>query len=389
MRLAIVSSHPIQYNAPLFAELSRRQGLDLRVFYGWEGTARQDDPGFGAAIAWDVPLLDGYASEIVPNRSGDPGTHHFGGLDNPEMVARISAWGPDAVLVFGWAFRTHLRVMRHFKGRCPVLFRGDSTLQTGAGGPFMRPLRDVALRWVYRHVDVALYPGQRNREYLRASGLSEERMAWMPHAIDTARFGDDRSKAPAEAERRALGIGEADTVFLFAGKFVQRKGCELLIRAFRQAAGANRRTHLVLVGAGPLENTLRAVAAGGPGIHFAGFRNQVQMPMVYRVGDCFVLPSSKETWGLCVNEAMAAGRAVITSDRVGAAPDLVEGKPYGRVFTSGSSADLAGALLRFMVPRSELESLGRAAQSAIEAWSIPAAADALMEALGNLRSFRP
>lgn len=389
MRLAIVSSHPVQYNAPFFSELSRRKGIDLRVFYGWEGTARQNDPEFGQTIAWDVPLLDGYEWEMVPNRSRDPGTHRFGGIDNPEMLARISAWGPDAVLVYGWAFRTHLRVMRYFRGRRPVLFRGDSTHQSGTGGRFKKIWRGVALRWVYRHVDLALYPGRRNREYLRAAGLGEERTAWMPHAVDVARFGDDSHLAAAEAERLTMGIGEGDTAFLTAGKFVPWKAYDLLIRAFRQAAGASSRTHLVLVGAGPLEGDLRQLAGEDPRIHFAGFRNQMQMPMVYRVGDCFVMPSRSETWGLGVNEAMAAGRAVITSDRVGSAPDLVEGRPYGQVFSSGSAADLAGALQRFMVTRGNLLLLGRRARSEIQSWSVPAAADALMGALYNVGFLRP
>jgi glycosyltransferase involved in cell wall biosynthesis len=385
MRLAIVTSHPIQYNAPFFRELSRRPGVDLRVFYGWEGPSQSGDPEFGRSINWDIPLLDGYEWELVPNRASDPGTHHFRGIDNPDAVARILAWRPDAVLVFGWSFRTHLGVMRHFKGRIPVLFRGDSTLQSGGGARLKRMLRIPALRWVYRHVDVALYPGQRNREYLRACGVDEARMAWMPHAIDTARFGDDRVAEAAALERTALGIGPDDLAFLFAGKFVPRKECELLIDAFRDAAGREDRVHLVLVGDGPLESHLRTIAADLPRLHFVGFRNQTQMPAAYRIGDCFVLPSHTESWGLGINEAMAAGRTVIASDRVGACPDLVADRCHGQVFASGDVEALSVAIRRFILPRSDLLSLGGEARKAIAAWSIPSAADALVDVLQGRR----
>ena len=145
MRLAIVTTHPIQYNAPLFRALAGRDGIEIRVFYSWEGTARQDDPEFGRTISWDIPLLDGYDWEMIPNRARDPGTHHFRGLDNPGMIPAIAAWGAGAVLVYGWAWKTHLGVMRHFKGRIPVLLRGDSTLLSATGPVWKRWLRRPVL----------------------------------------------------------------------------------------------------------------------------------------------------------------------------------------------------------------------------------------------------
>ena len=139
MRLAILSTHPIQYYAPIFRLLAQQEGLESKVFYGWKGaTERVHDPGFGAAIAWDIPLLGGYEHEFVPNVARNPGTNHLRGIDLPELTARITAWQPDALLVFGWAWKAHLAALRHFKGRMPILFRGDSTLldERPAFGPW-------------------------------------------------------------------------------------------------------------------------------------------------------------------------------------------------------------------------------------------------------------
>ncbi len=73
-RLAVVTTHPIQYYAPWFRRLASHPGLDLRVFYLWDfGVVEREDKGFGRTIRWDVPLLDGYASEFVPNVSRRPG----------------------------------------------------------------------------------------------------------------------------------------------------------------------------------------------------------------------------------------------------------------------------------------------------------------------------
>ncbi|MEM1115114.1 MAG: glycosyltransferase family 4 protein [Bacteroidota bacterium] len=386
-RLAVVSTHPIQYNAPLFRALAERGAVAPHVFYGYEGAAGQaaHDHGFGEAFAWDVPLLDGYASTFVDNVADDPGPHHFKGIDTPGLVAEIEAWRPEAVLVFGWSYRSHLGAMRHFHRRVPVLFRGDSTLidePPGLVGALKRTARRAVLRWVYRHVDVALTVGTHNRAYFRAHGLREDQLVWAPHAVDTTRFaaGDD---AEAVAWRRELGIGEGDRVVVFAGKLEPKKAPEVLLEAFlRYAASASERpAHLAVVGSGPLEAALHARAAGHPNVHFLGFQNQSRMPTVYRLGDVLALPSRGpgETWGLAVNEAMASGRAVIVSDKVGCAPDLVDDR-NGRVVPAGDVPALAAAL-EAVLADGVAEPMGAVSRERIRGWSIEAEAERIEAAV--------
>ena len=74
-RLAVVISHPIQYYAPWFRELTQESGLYLKVFYLWDfGVSHQRDRGFGQQIQWDVPLLEGYDHTFVANAALDPGS---------------------------------------------------------------------------------------------------------------------------------------------------------------------------------------------------------------------------------------------------------------------------------------------------------------------------
>src|SRR3984893_6260179 len=129
-RLAIVSTHPIQYYAPIFQALSRSGGVQPRVFYTWSQTAGSGvaDAGFGKTITWDIPLLEGYEFEFIPNIARRPGTEHFFGLRNPALNRAIEQWQAEAILVFGWNSEAHLRALLHFKNRIPVFFRGDSTL---------------------------------------------------------------------------------------------------------------------------------------------------------------------------------------------------------------------------------------------------------------------
>ena len=118
MKLAIVTTHPIQYNAPWFKLLAQHPDVDVKVFYTWEQTLQsaKHDPDFGRVIEWDIPLLDGYEYTFVKNIAASPGSSHFKGIDNPTLNDEIKAWGAESVLVFGWAFKSHLACMKYFKG---------------------------------------------------------------------------------------------------------------------------------------------------------------------------------------------------------------------------------------------------------------------------------
>src|SRR5476651_75479 len=108
-KLAIITTHPIQYYAPVFKLLQQRGNIDIKVFYTW-GDAAPDkhDPGFNQAITWDIPLLDGYNYTWVKNTATDPGSHHFNGMVNPGLIDEIKNYDANALLVIGWAYYSHL-----------------------------------------------------------------------------------------------------------------------------------------------------------------------------------------------------------------------------------------------------------------------------------------
>jgi len=372
IRLAIVSSHPIQYNAPLFKLLSQRKDHTVKVFYSWKGTEDQNDPEFDEKITWDIPLLTGYEYSFIDNRAKDPGTHHFYGLDNPSMVAEIEHWGANAVLVYGWAFKTHLSVLRHFHGRVPVFFRGDSTLLTG-GNLIRRLFRKIWLNWVYSHIDVAFYPGKHSKNYFLAYGLPLDKLCHVPHSVDNNRFSKNALTLEAKAlqKRKQLGIPDDSLVLLFAGKLVSHKQPILLLQVAQELVQLEKyNIHLIFVGSGPLKKRMLALSKGSDYIHFLGFRNQTDMPLLYRLGDIYVLPSVSETWGLGVNEAMACSRAVLVSDKVGCAPDIVKPKVSGEIFSAGNKDNLTNIIREYYDNRMALIDMRRKAYVLIQQWSV-------------------
>ncbi|MGN6641149.1 MAG: glycosyltransferase family 4 protein [Mucilaginibacter sp.] len=382
-KLAIVTTHPIQYYAPVFKLLHERGKIDIMVYYTWgEKAKKKYDPGFGSTIKWDIPLTEGYPFTWVENTAKDPGTHHSQGIINPGLNKQIEDWQPDAILVYGWAWQSHLKAMRYFKGKLPVYFRGDSTLLNEPKG-LKKLLRTLYLKWVYKHVDHAFYVGTNNKAYYLKYGLQEKQLSFAPHAIDNDRFSKDKV-AQASELRSSFKIKEDEMLVLFAGKFEPVKNAKLLLSAFIKMEQPN--VHLLMVGNGMEDDELKTMAANSNKagrIHFEGFKNQSYMPVVYQAADLFCLPSVSETWGLVVNEAMACGKAVLVSDKVGCAVDLVKNGYNGAIFESGNSNALALHLEQLTQSKDDLKRMGNNSALMIHNWSFTHIAGAIENKLNG------
>ena len=375
-KLAIITTHPIQYYAPVFKLLCQRQKLDIKVFYTWgEDAANKYDPGFDKNIEWDIPLLDGYPYEWIKNTAPDPGTHHFRGIINLCLINQVNLWKPDAILVYGWGFQSHLKALRYFKNKVPVFFRGDSTLLDEKKG-MKSLLRSIILKLVYRYVDHAFYVGKNNKAYFLKYGLKDDQLSLAPHAVDNERFSADKHEEALHL-REQLGLSNDEVLILFAGKLEEKKSPLLLLQAVINLN--DPKVHLLYVGNGALEGDLKLIAKGNNRIHFLDFQNQLQMPVMYQACDLFCLPSEgpNETWGLAVNEAMACKKAILTSDKVGCAIDLVENGQNGNIFKAGDIKDLFEKLQQLTANKAQLTQLGQQSGLLINDWNFLHIAEAI------------
>ena len=369
LRLAIITTHPIQYNAPMFKLLAERGKIEVMVFYTWgESAINKYDPGFDKMIEWDVPLLKGYSFCFVKNVSANPGSNSFMGIDNPTLIKEISNWKADAVLVYGWCFKSHLKAIRYFHKKIPVIFRGDSTTLNEKKG-LKKIARSLFLKWVYNHVDYALYVGVHNKSYFKKQGLKEDQLVLAPHAIDNSRFAhpDDEYNEAARKWRYELGVKEHELSILFAGKIEEVKNPAYLVALAKKMQGLPIK--IIMVGNGHLEHEIKASSADCSNIIFLDFQNQRNMPVVYRLGDLFILPSKSETWGLGVNEAMACGKGVLVSDRCGCAADLVINDQNGYVFSIERTNDLLSKIKDLLVHKERVKIMGLASSKKVEDFS--------------------
>lgn len=387
-RLAVVLSHPTQYYSPWFQWLRSHTTLEFRVYYLWDfGVAERHDPNFGTSIKWDVDLLSGYESEFVPNCARNPGAEHFFGFNNPGLARRLGSWRPDALLLFGYKWASHLRAVAWARLHgIPILFRGDSNL---IGRPSPRMHVRLALRLLFAQFASFLYVGSANRSYFEKFGVPARRLVFAPHSVNSALFDRKNPAHLAEAGRlRAeLGLSITAAVVLFAGKLVSGKQPMELLRAFINLQPAD--AALIFVGEGPEKEKLQSLAAkgGAANVRFLPFANQSEMPSRYLLADIFALPSQGETWGLAVNEAMHMGVPCLVSERVGCQLDLVIHRETGWVFESGDPAalerTLSGALDEIGSPTRKAE-IRKAVEERIAGYTYQQTTNGLLKAVAGL-----
>ncbi len=339
----------------MFSYLAKHSNYSIRVFYTLGGQSNSIvDSGFGVNENWNIDLLSGYDFEFIENTSSHPSSISYLGIKNPSLLEKIRTYNPDGIIVYGWKHQSHFSVLKYFHRKIPIIFRGDSTTLDDSSGFSLRSyFRFFFLQWIYRKVDYVLSPGSASDQYFFKSGLRQNQIIRAEHAIDNERY---MNLTKIEEKQlfdlsSSLSIKSNEIIFLFAGKFIHKKNPLLLIDAFTQLKQQNDNVRLLLVGNGILENKIKERISQLPmaiatSITLLPFQDQLQMKLLYRVADVFILPSKSETWGLSVNEALASGTAVIVSDKCGSAKDLVKNVVNGLIFKSENSQDLLQQMQR-------------------------------------------
>lgn len=380
MKLITLTSHPIQYQAPLFRELAQR--VDLLVLFAHRATREdQAKAGFGVGFEWDIDLTQGYRHRFLVNRARQPGIDRFSGTNCPEIADILEQERPDAVLVMGWQHRAYWQaILAARKCGIPLLVRGESQLTTRRSLT-LRLAKEIVYRVMLRMFDGCLYIGRRNKEYLRHYGVSEKRLFFSPYCVDNERFARSARDVDIAALKKKVGISQNQRVALFCGKLIEKKRPLDCIRAIGLLPSQERPV-LLVVGSGPLEERMRREAAiAGVDARFIGFQNQTQLPQWYALADLLLLPSDGgETWGLVVNEAMACGTPAVVSDAVGCGPDLIEPGRTGDVFRLGDHADFA-AKIEATIDLKQRSGTRAALEEKLSVYSIERAAAGIIEAI--------
>jgi glycosyltransferase involved in cell wall biosynthesis len=341
-RVAVIASHVIQYQAPFFRLLAQERDLDLEViFCSTDGAQPYRDAEMQTTFQWDLDLLGGYRHRFLRNFGSGDG---YARLINPGIVPALLFHRYDAVIFFlGWGTITSLLGIAACRMRgTPIFLFGDSSFPPPTRGIASR-LRAGMLRTIFRLTDRFLVSGVVNADYYRHYGADERRFHLVPWAIDNARFEESSRFAPGEREamRARFGIRDEQLAIVFSAKFLPRKDPMTLLRAV-DAMQHRDRAAVIFLGNGELRDEMQRFAKEHAlDVHFAGFVNQTDLPKHYAMADVFVLPTLDDPRGTVINEAMASGLPVLSSDRCGAVGDIVQHGENGFVFKPGDVATVA------------------------------------------------
>lgn len=349
-RVALLTEIPAPYRIPLFNALAER--VDLRVL-------------FLAGSNPDRPYRlheeeHRFASEVLPGFDVTVGGRWL--VLNRGVARRIR--DVDAVVVGGWnqpAFWAAIGVARLRK--IPAVAWVESTERDARPGSTARTKRAFA-----RACSSLVVPGSAAESYVRTVD-PDARVVVAPNAVDGPLFAS--RLADRDALRARHGLDRC--CVLYVGRLAREKGVDVLLHAT-----ADLDATVVLAGAGPEEERLRALAPRGT--RFLGHVDRDELPALYAAADVLVLPSLSEPWGMPLNEGAAAGLPLVATDAVGAAWDLVDDGVNGFRVPAADAAALHDALERLIADGDLRRSAGArsrelAASFTPEAWADAVAAE--------------
>lgn len=389
-RVLLVSSQPIQNAAPLqlMAQDPRVEMLtaycslpDSKLWRGAENLTKE---------AFDIPMLDGYPWKQVRNYSPSPQLGKFYGLINPGVIKLTASY--DCCVVYGHAYISFWLAICTAKllGK-PVLLGTDAAYidPHNGGRAWKASLKKKVLPFLYNHVaNLVLVPSTASKRFICSLGVKEDRVALTPYVVDNDYIAAAAARADRKKIREEWRVPEDAAVAIFVAKFLPRKRPQDALEAFARANVEG--SYLVMVGDGPLADSLREQAARlgiTERVRFTGLVKYSRLAEFYASSDVLLFTSEHEPYGLPVNEAMICGIPAIVSDRVGAGYDLVENGETGYVYPCGDAGALEAILRQVLPDRELLKAMGEKARERMKTWSPEVNAEATILAVEKAMGF--
>lgn len=389
-RVAIVASHVIQYQDPFFRLLAADREIDLTVLYCSSfGAATYRDEDMKTSLAWDVELLQGYRYRFLPNWSRDLNRGWLRHL-NPSIVPALARGRYEMVIfMLGWGSVTALLgILTCRLTGTPFFLYGDSSFPPPEITLRAR-LRARFLRALFGMTTGFMTSGVLNADYYAHYGAARARFFLLPWAVDNDRFAAAGRLEPGErnALRTRYGIADDAIVFLFSAKLIARKDPFALLKAYERMQRRDRAA-VVFMGNGVLREPLETYACehGLGGVHFTSFVNQTALPKHYAIADVFVLPSLVEPRGAVINEAMAVGLPVVTTDRCGSIGDIVLDGDNAFIYPAGDDGALTAIMDRLTIDDALRARMGQRSREIIAMWDYARGVEGVKAALHWLKT---
>lgn len=358
MELLVISEKPTQFDAPLFRHIAASEtSIKLRVLYTATNRSLYD-PELLQEVSWGIDLLKEYTYSVLATGNSVQQLYR---LIKPSDFILVSGYSSlPAIVAYGLCFLLNKRCAIRLD---TVDWRNQSRLKLIV---YKRPLFAL-LNAVCSHF---LACGNRTRNFLTMVAINPSKIKRFPYIVDTDWFATASALSTAEQlkVRRALQIPTGNAVVLAVVKLSARENPAELLRAI--ALSPQKQISLLIIGDGPKKEELLNAASGLPAtkqVIFSGYVPYTDLPLYYGMADLFVHAVADEPWGVSVQEAMACGLPVVTSDYVGAGYDLIRSGQNGFMYPFGQAHTLAQRIDDALnLPRQQVI---EANQAVLQEWS--------------------
>ena len=247
----------------------------------------------------------------------------------------------DLTIIANYSSLTGLFAVMYMNAKkMPYIIEGDGGFAKSGKG-----FKERIKRRVISKAAACLYTADLHKEYYLTYGANPKNLYFYP--FTSVKEGDILN-APLsleeKAELRQKHSIKSGKVIAAVGSFIHRKGFDTLIKAAKDIGDIN----IYFIGGTADEEYLRLKEnCGADKIHFMGFKKKQELFEILRSADLMVLPTREDIWGLIINEALACGLPVITTDKCIAGLELVEKGGCGKIVEADNEKMLAQAINDF------------------------------------------
>ena len=342
-KIGIFTTHPIQYQVPLFKSLKRVKNIDTHIFYASNhGMKPKMDKGFNKKFAWDIDLVSGYKYKFIGSNKNDVNNFF---LNSNKIKKEILQGKFNAIIVFGWNNIYYLKsIFYSFFNSKKLILRAENNFLKKENN-LKKLLKKIFFFLFFKFFDYFLYIGKRNYKFYRLNGVPKKKLLSAPYFVDNNFF---------KPKNKTLNIKtNKEIVFIFSGKFIDRKKPMDILKALNSPILKKYSYKFIFLGDGKLKKKCIKFCKKNnlTNVLFLGFVNQKQISKYYNLSDVIVMPSEYETWGLSINEAMASGCACLVSKETGCNEDLIKIKgknQNGLIFDCGNIKSLTLKIKYFL-----------------------------------------
>ena len=336
-KIAIITTHPIQYQIPLFKNLIKKNIL-CDVFFGSKHgfKSAEKDKELDVKFNWEIGKnsFDGYRAFFSKDQNKSIYSFNLS-FKNLEKYLKKNDY--DALLFFGWNKLIYLKAFFLAKKLgIKTILRVETNLEKEIF--FIKKIvKYLTLRIFFRFIDYFLYIGTLNKKFYQKLNVPNKKLYYAPYFINHNFF---KSKLNKNSLKKKYNLN-SKKIILFVGKFIERKRPLDFIKLAKYFKD-NDNIKFVMIGSGKLiYNCKNFIKTNNlKNVSILGFHNQDALREIYNISDILILPSEYDTWGLVINEAMSAGLSVISTTQCGASFDLIKNKNTGFVYDKKNSIDL-------------------------------------------------